>query len=113
VLGRRRVPEIARGGARDGRIDGVRAAREIDGLESGERRDLIGGSGASIVGARLQLRVADAGLVAVGQHVIVAEHVNVARAVGYPRPDAAGGDGGMAYREAERSRSLPGRRIAE
>src|SRR2546427_261379 len=113
VVRGRGIAELGRVGKRDGGVDCVQATREVDGVESGERADLVGGRGAAVVGPRLQRRVADARVVAVREHVIVAEDVQGARPVHDAPADRARRDGGMPHRVAERRRPLPRRRVGE
>src|SRR5437660_10621560 len=113
VVRRCGVREVAGyGDAGDRGVDRVPAAREIDGLERRKRRDLVGRGRAAVVGPRLELWVADAGVVAVGEYVVVAQDVDV-YAVRNARADRASGDRRMSDGKAHGRGALSRRRVAE
>src|SRR5438093_982079 len=68
--------------------------------------------GAAVERPWLERGVAELGPVGVGQHVVVAEDVHIAKRVDHPPADGSGSDRRVPHRKAERRRAAAYRRIA-
>src|SRR5207244_1937208 len=110
---RRGVAQAVPIGERDRGVEGVVPTREVDRLEGEQRPDAVGGIRTAVEGAWLQLGVADRGVVAVGEHVVVAEDVDVARGVDDTCADRSGSDRRVADGEAQRRGTRAQRGSAE
>ena len=114
VVGRRRVQDVERAGQRDRGVDGVVPAAEIDRLERVQRSHLIG-ERPTVEAAGLQRWIADHGIVAVREHVVVAQEEEL-RGIAHgngSRAERARGDRRMPDRIAHRRWTQERRRIAE
>ncbi len=102
-----RRDEVADIGIQAGDRAGPRFAREADRFKALKQGDRIDGGLPAVGAARLDDRVADLGVVAVGQHVVVGEDQPLA---GVPVPDnhakRPGGDGVMANAHPTRRRAV-------